>query len=68
MEYTDVVRSINQAYWQMLLENDADARAFAGRVAEQLGFQASAAETMIEQFSRRPLAEWLAQRSATSQG
>lgn len=66
MDYTDVVRSISQAYWKVLLENDAEARASAERVAEQLGFQPNAADTMIEQFSRQPLEEWLAQRSATS--
>lgn len=66
MDYTDVVRSINQAYWEVLLSNDAEARASAARVAEQLGFQPRAAETMIEEFSRQPLSEWLAQRSATS--
>jgi hypothetical protein len=66
MDYVDVVRSINQAYWKHLLENDATARAHAASLAEQFGFEPAAAETMIYEFSHQPLAEWLAQRSAAS--
>lgn len=66
MDYADVVRSINQAYWQALLENDEQAQQAASEVAEQMGFMPEAAKTMIEQFSRQPLSEWLAQRSAAS--
>lgn len=66
MDYADVVRSINQAYWQSLLQNDEQAQAIASQVAEQMGFMPEAAKTMIEEFSRQPLNEWLAQRSAAS--
>lgn len=63
MEYVDVVRTVNQAYWQSLLENDAAARQMAAELAERFGFQPHAANTMIEEFSRQPLQEWLAQQS-----
>jgi hypothetical protein len=63
MEYVDIVRTVNQAYWQSLLENDAAARQFAADLAERFGFQPQAADTMIEEFSRQPLQEWLAQQS-----
>lgn len=66
MDYTDIVRSINQAYWQTLLENDASARQNAASMAEQMGFQPEAADTMIDEFSRQPLQEWLAQQSGTA--
>lgn len=66
MDYADIVRSINQAYWRSLLENDTQARASAASIAEQMGFAPEAADTMIEEFSRQPLSEWLAQRSAAS--
>lgn len=63
IEYEDVVRSITQAYWQALLEHDAAARAQAAEQAALLGFRPEAAETMINQFSRGPLEEWLAHQS-----
>lgn len=63
MEYEDAVRSINQAYWQSLLENDGAAREHAAALAQRYGFHANAANTMIEEFSRQPLQEWLAQQS-----
>lgn len=66
MDYTDVVRNINQTYWKSLLENDTQARAQAAEVAQQMGFEPEAAETMIKQFSLDPLNEWIAQRSAAS--
>jgi hypothetical protein len=65
MEYEDVVRSITQTYWQSLLENDAIAREQAAELAQRYGFQPHAANTMIEEFSRLPLQEWLAQQSGT---
>jgi len=63
MEYEDVVRSINQAYWQSLLENDGIAREQAAAMAQRFGFQADAADTMIKEFSKQPLQEWLARQS-----
>ena len=67
MEYEDVVRSINQAYWQSLLENDAQAREQASALAQRYGFQPQAADTMIEEFSRLPLQEWLAQQAGAQE-
>jgi len=67
MEYEDVVRSINQAYWQSLLENDGPARELAAALAQRYGFQPTAANTMIEEFSRAPLQEWLAQQAGAQQ-
>lgn len=66
MDYADVVRTINQAYWQTLLENDARAQEAAAQVAQSMGFTGEAARNMIEQDSRGPLSEWLAHRSAAS--
>lgn len=63
MEYEDVVRSVTQAYWQTLLENDEYARLHAAALAQRYGFQPAAAYTMIEEFSRQPLQEWLARQS-----
>jgi len=62
-DYDDAVRSITQAYWHTLLENDTAARARAAAQAEHMGFAPEAAETMVNQFSREPLKEWLAQQS-----
>lgn len=67
MEYEDVVRSINQAYWHSLLENDAAAREQAAALAQRYGFQPHAANTMIEEFSRLPLQEWLAQQAGSTE-
>ena len=67
MEYEDVVRSINQAYWQSLLENDGPAREQAAALAQHYGFQPHAANTMIEEFSRLPLQEWLAQQAGAQE-
>ena len=63
MEYEDVVRNITQTYWQTLLENDGMAREQASALAQRYGFMPTAANTMIEEFSRLPLQEWLAQQS-----
>lgn len=64
IEYEDMVRTINQAYWQSLLENDGMAREQAAALAQRYGFQPQAADTMIDEFSRQPLQEWLATQSA----
>lgn len=66
MEYNDVVRDVNQTYWQTLLENDAFARKLAEELVQRYGFQPQAAESMIEEFSRQPLQDWLAQKSGTA--
>lgn len=65
-DYNDAVRSITQAYWQSLLENDLAARQQASQLAERYGFNAQAADTMINEFSRQPLAEWLAHQSGNA--
>lgn len=66
IDYNDVVRSITQAYWQALLENDYTARQQASELAERYGFNSSAADTMIDEFSRQPLQEWLAHQSGNA--
>jgi hypothetical protein len=65
-DYLDAVRNINQAYWQHLLTHDAEALAKAAKIAADLGFQPEAVATMINEFSRQPLQEWLTRRSSTS--
>lgn len=66
IDYADVVRSITQAYWQALLENDLTARRQASELAERYGFNPDAADTMIDEFSRQPLQEWLAHQSGSA--
>ncbi|PZP39407.1 MAG: hypothetical protein DI585_04175 [Pseudomonas fluorescens] len=63
IEYEDVVRSINQAYRQWLVENDGPAREQATELGRAMGFKPEAINTMIDEFSRGPLKEWSAQQS-----
>jgi hypothetical protein len=64
MNYDDMVRSITQAYWQKLLAEDGPAREQAAALMQRYGFEADAADTIIEEFSRKPLQDWLAPQSA----
>lgn len=66
MDYADFVRSVNNAYWQTLLANDERAESAASDIAEQMGFEREAAREIIKKFSREPLSDWLAQRSAAA--
>jgi hypothetical protein len=66
MDYLDVVQTVSKAYWGALLENDRSAREVARQTAENLGFPPSAADTVVEEFSRQPLTDWLTQGSAVS--
>ena len=63
MEYEDMVRSITQAYWTALLEQDGPAREQAMALVQRYGFMPDAANTIIDEFSRKPLQEWLAPQS-----
>ena len=63
MEYEDMVRSITQAYWSALLEQDGPAREQAAALMQRYGLAPGAADTIIEEFSRKPLQEWLAPES-----
>lgn len=63
IEYEDMVRSINNAYWQALMDNDAKAREVARQTAELYGFARDAGDNIVNEFSLAPLQEWLGHRS-----
>lgn len=66
MDYLDVVQTVSKAYWEALLENDQSARQVARDTAENMGFPPTAADTLVDEFSRQPLVDWLTQGSAVS--
>lgn len=66
MDYLDVVQTVSKAYWEALLQNDQNARQAARETAENMGFPPTAADTLVEEFSRQPLVNWLTQGSAAS--
>ncbi|HEX2859966.1 MAG TPA: hypothetical protein VHP58_07225 [Alphaproteobacteria bacterium] len=66
MDYLDVVQTVSKAYWEALLENDHSARQVARDTAENMGFPPTAADTLVDEFSRQPLVDWLTQGSAVS--
>jgi hypothetical protein len=61
MDYLDVVQTVSKAYWEALLENDQSARLVARETAETMGFPPEAADTLVNEFAKEPLANWLSQ-------
>lgn len=63
MEYEDMVRAITRTYWKALLDQDGPAREQAAALMHRYGLNPDAADKIIEEFSRKPLQEWLAPQS-----
>lgn len=63
MEYEDMVRVITQTYWNAVLEQDGPAREQAAALMQRYGLNPEAADAIIEEFSRKPLQQWLAPES-----
>ena len=66
MDYLDVVQTVSKAYWEALLENDQNARHAARESIKGMGFSGDAADTLVDEFSRQPLENWLTQGSVAS--
>jgi hypothetical protein len=65
LDYDDMVRSISQAYWQTLMDNDSAAREMARQTAEIYGFLPNAGDTIVDQFGVGPLQEWLGHQTGS---